>query len=69
MKLVLTKGLMIKVADMNGRRWLMYFLKGGTVGYTQGFVPIAKLWVVEQIISRTNFLRRIVKDYEHTTQF
>jgi transposase len=34
----------------------------------KGFVPIAKRWVVERTISWTNFFRRIVKDYEHTTQ-
>ncbi|MEZ4773081.1 MAG: hypothetical protein R3D00_07855 [Bacteroidia bacterium] len=32
----------------------------------KGFVPIAKRWVVERTIAWTNFLRRIVKDYEHT---
>jgi transposase len=31
-------------------------------------VAIAKCWVVERTISWTNFFRRIVKDYEHTTQ-
>lgn len=35
---------------------------------TKGFVPIAKRWVVERTIAWTNFFRRIVKDYEYTTQ-
>ena len=34
----------------------------------QGFVPIAKRWVVERTIAWTNFFRRIVKDYEYTVQ-
>lgn len=33
----------------------------------QGFVPVAKRWVVERTIAWTNFFRRIVKDYEYTT--
>lgn len=32
-----------------------------------GFVPEAKRWVVERTIAMTNFFRRVVKDYEHTT--
>lgn len=32
----------------------------------QGFVPVAKRWVVERSIAWTNYFRRIVKDYEHT---
>ncbi len=34
----------------------------------KGFMPIAKRWVVERTIAWTNFFRRIVKDYENTTQ-
>ena len=34
----------------------------------RGFVPIAKRWVVERTIAWRNFIRRIVKDYENTTQ-
>ncbi|GAB4026615.1 hypothetical protein [Spirosoma gilvum] len=32
----------------------------------QGFVPVAKRWVVERSIAWTNFFRRTVKDYEFT---
>ena len=32
----------------------------------QGFVPVAKRWVVERTIAWTNFFRRLVKDYEYT---
>ncbi len=32
----------------------------------QGFVPVAKRWVVERTIAWTNFFRRIIKDYEYT---
>jgi transposase len=32
----------------------------------EGFVPVAKRWVVERTIAWTNFFRRLTKDYEHT---
>jgi transposase len=35
---------------------------------TKGFVPLKKRWVVERTIAWTNFFRRLVKDYEHTTK-
>lgn len=34
----------------------------------QGFVPIAKRWVVERTIAWTNFFRRVVRDCEYTVQ-
>ena len=42
------------------------FEKASRPESAQGFVPVAKRWVVERSISWTNFFRRIVKDYEYT---
>ena len=47
------------------------FEKASRPESAQGFVPVAKRWVVERSIawtiqSGTNFFRRIVKDYEYT---
>lgn len=33
----------------------------------KGFVPIRIRWVVERTFAWTNYFRRLVKDYEHTT--
>jgi len=35
---------------------------------SRGFVPVAKRRVVERTIARTNFFRRLVKDYDYTVQ-
>ncbi|WP_223860879.1 IS5 family transposase [Spirosoma validum] len=42
------------------------FEKASRPESAQGFVPVAKRWVVERTISWTNYFRRIVKDYEYT---
>lgn len=47
-------------------RWSIDFEKASRPESAQGFVPIAKRWVVERSIAWTNYFRRIVKDYEHT---
>lgn len=47
-------------------RWSISFEKASRPESTQGFVPVAKRWVVERSITWTNFFRRIVKDYEYT---
>ena len=47
-------------------RWSISFEKASRPESGQGFVPIAKRWVVERTISWTNCFRRIVKDYEYT---
>lgn len=46
--------------------WGFSFEKASRAESTQGFVPIAKRWVVERSIAWTNFFRRLVKDYEYT---
>ncbi|QJW90825.1 IS5 family transposase [Spirosoma taeanense] len=46
--------------------WSIDFEKASRPESAQGFVPIAKRWVVERTIGWTNFFRRIVKDYEYT---
>jgi transposase len=35
---------------------------------TKGFAVEAKRWVVERTFAWLNFFRRVVMDYEHTTQ-
>ncbi|MCC5612719.1 hypothetical protein LC612_40030 [Nostoc sp. CHAB 5834] len=52
-------------------RWSIDFEKASRPESAQGFVPVAKRWVVEPVrrrgsIAWTNYFRRIVKDYEHT---
>ena len=47
-------------------RWSIDFEKASRPESVQGFVPVAKRWVVERTIGWTNFFRRIVKDYEYT---
>ena len=44
--------------------WSIGFEKASRPESTQGFVPVAKRWVVERTIAWTNYFRRIVKDYE-----
>ena len=46
--------------------WGIDFERASRPESTQGFVPVAKRWVVERSIAWTNFFRRIVKDYEYT---
>ena len=46
--------------------WSIAFEKASRPESAQGFVPVAKRWVVERSIAWTNFFRRIVKDYEYT---
>ena len=46
--------------------WSIDFEKASRPQSAQGFVPVAKRWVVERTIAWTNFFRRIVKDYEYT---
>ena len=46
--------------------WSIDFEKASRSESAQGFVPVAKRWVVERSIGWTNFFRRIVKDYEYT---
>lgn len=46
--------------------WGINFEKASRPESAQGFVPVAKRWVVERTIAWTNFFRRIVKDYEYT---
>lgn len=51
--------------------WGINFVRGSRPESAQGFVPIAKRWVVEPVrrcgsIAWTNYFRRIVKDYEYT---
>lgn len=46
--------------------WGINFVRGSRPESAQGFVPIAKRWVVERSIAWTNYFRRIVKDYEYT---
>nr|WP_228724207.1 transposase [Spirosoma sp. KUDC1026] len=46
--------------------WSIVFEKASRPESAQGFVPVAKRWVVERSIAWTNFFRRIVKDYEYT---
>ncbi|WP_229376368.1 transposase [Fibrella aquatilis] len=48
------------------REWGIDFEKASRPESAQGFVPVAKRWVVERTIAWTNFFRRIVKDYEYT---
>ena len=47
-------------------RWGVDFERASRPESRQGFVPVAKRWVVERSIAWTNFFRRIVKDYERT---
>lgn len=47
-------------------KWSIDFERASRPESTQGFVPVSKRWVVERSIAWTNFLRRIVKDYEYT---
>ena len=47
-------------------RWGIDFERASRPESAQGFVPVAKRWVVERTIAWTNFFRRIVKDYEYT---
>lgn len=47
-------------------KWDIDFEKASRPESAQGFVPIAKRWVVEPTIAWTNYFRRIVKDYEYT---
>ncbi|MCC5610869.1 transposase [Nostoc sp. CHAB 5834] len=62
----------LRRSDYNGifaralAHWSIDFEKASRPESVQGFVPIAKRWVVERTIGWTNFFRRIVKDYEHT---
>ncbi len=46
--------------------WSIDFEKASRPESAQGFVPVAKRWVVERSIAWTNFFRRVVKDYENT---
>lgn len=46
--------------------WSIDFIKASRPESAQGFVPVAKRWVVERTIAWTNFFRRIAKDYEYT---
>jgi transposase len=46
--------------------WSIDFEKASRAESAQGFVPVAKRWVVERSIAWTNFFRRVVKDYERT---
>lgn len=46
--------------------WSIDFEKASRPESAQGFVPVAKRWVVERSIAWTTFFRRIVKDYEYT---
>ena len=46
--------------------WSIDFEKASRPESAQGFVPVARWWVVERSIAWTNFFRRIVKDYEYT---
>jgi transposase len=46
--------------------WGIGFVRASRPESAQGFVPVAKRWVVERSIAWTNFFRRIVKDYEYT---
>jgi transposase len=46
--------------------WSIDFERASRPESIQGFVPVAKRWVVERTIAWTNFFRRIVKDYEYT---
>jgi transposase len=46
--------------------WDIDFERASRPESAQGFVPVAKRWVVERSIAWTNFFRRIVKDYEYT---
>lgn len=52
----------------NARAKGLVFERASRPESAQGFVPIAKRWVVERTIAWTNFFRRIVKDYEYTVQ-
>ncbi|WP_207509743.1 IS5 family transposase [Telluribacter humicola] len=47
-------------------KWGIEFERASRPESVQGFVPVAKRWVVERSIAWTNFFRRIVKDYEYT---
>ena len=47
-------------------KWSIDFEKASRPESAQGFVPVAKRWVVERTIAWTNFFRRLVKDYEYT---
>lgn len=57
-------GVFAKAAQLQG----LVFEKSSRPESAQGFVPIAKRWVVERTISWTNVFRRIVKDYEYSVQ-
>jgi len=46
--------------------WSIDFEKASRPESVRGFVPVAKRWVVERTIAWSNYLRRIVKDYEYT---
>lgn len=46
--------------------WGIDFERASRPESTQGFVPVARRWVVERSIAWTNFFRRVIKDYEHT---
>ncbi len=48
------------------KQWSTDFEKASRAESQQGFVPVAKRWVVEGSISWTNFFRRLGKDYEYT---
>ncbi|GAB4047854.1 hypothetical protein GCM10028810_32370 [Spirosoma litoris] len=47
-------------------RWGINFERASRPESAQGFVPVAKRWVVERTIAWTNFFRRTIKDYEYT---
>ena len=47
-------------------QWGIDFEKAARPESAQGFVSVAKRWVVERTIAWTNFFRRLVKDYEYT---
>ena len=46
--------------------WSIDFEKASRPESAEGFVPVAKRWVVERTIGWTNYFRRVVKDYEYT---
>mgnify|MGYP003577572316 CR=1 FL=1 len=46
--------------------WSIDFEKASRPESAQGFVPVAKRWVVERSIAWTNYFRRIAKDYEYS---
>lgn len=54
-------------AEATRQRGLV-FEKASRPENAKGFVPIAKRWVVERIISWTNVFRHIVKDHEYSVE-